>query len=59
MSISKRIRELRGVLGLTQSKLAEWIAISTSYMGEMENEVKTANERVIRLLTAEFNINEH
>ena len=58
MSINKRIKEIRGAIGLTQSKLAERIAISTSYLGEIENEVKAANERVIKLLTTELNINE-
>ena len=59
MSINKRIKDIRNAIGLTQSKFAEHIAISTSYLGEIETGVKSANERVIRLLIAEFNIDEN
>ena len=59
MLVNKRIKEVRKMMGLTQSKMAERIAISTSYLGEIETCVKIANERVIRLLGAEFNISEH
>ena len=59
MSINERIKEVRGRIGLTQSKFAERIAISTSYLGEIELSTKVANERVIRLVVAEFNVNDH
>jgi len=59
MLVNERIKAIRKSIGITQSKFAERIAISTSYMAEIEHGVKTANERVIRLLVAEFNINEH
>ena len=58
VSINERIKDVRGTIGFTQSKFAERIAISTSYLGEIELNVKVANERVIRLIVAEFNVNE-
>jgi len=59
MEIKDRIREVRNAVGITQVKFAERIAISTSYISELENGLKEANERVIRLVSAEFNVNEH
>jgi len=59
MSINERIKKARGAICLTQSRFAEHIAISTSYLGEIELGKKAVNERIIRLVIAEFNINEH
>ena len=59
MEIKDRIKEVRVAVGITQAKFAERTAISTSYISEIENGLKEANERVIRLVTAEFNVNEH
>lgn len=56
--INERIKESRSVLGLTQVKFAERIAISSSYLADIENNKKTASERIIRLLSAEFKIND-
>lgn len=58
MTINARIKEIRQCIGLTQSKFAERIAISTSYLGEIEYGVKAANERILRLLIAEYNVDE-
>jgi len=59
MEIKDRIKEIRLAVGITQAKFAERTAISTSYISEIENGLKEANERVIRLVAAEFNANEH
>ena len=45
-------------MGITQVKFAERIAISTSYISEIENGLKEVNERTIRLIIAEFNVND-
>jgi len=58
MSISKRIREVRHTLSLTQTKFAERIAISTSYLAGIEAGSKKINDRVIRLISAEFSVDE-
>lgn len=59
MPVNKRIKIVRQTLGLTQKKFANRIAISVSYLAEMELESKKVNERIIRLISMEFNINEH
>ena len=58
MEIKDRIKELRTTIGITQVKFAERIAISTSYISEVEGGIKEINERVLRLIIAEFNANE-
>jgi len=58
MEIKDRLKELRTTLGITQVKFAERIAISTSYISEVESGIKEINERVLRLIIAEFNANE-
>jgi len=58
MAIKDRIKEIRTSIGIIQVKFAERIAISTSYISEIENGVKKVNERAIRLITAEYNVNE-
>jgi len=58
MEIGDRVKEIRTSVGITQVKFAERIAISTSYVSEIETKVKEPNERTIRLIIAEFNVNE-
>ena len=59
MQIHERIREVRNALGLSQAKFAERMAISSSYLAEIELNNKVATERIIRLLSAEFNVDDH
>ena len=59
MSENTRIKEVRTCLGLTQSKFSSRMAISPSYLGELESGAKHINERIARLLAAEFNVDEH
>jgi len=59
MEIKDRIKEVRTTIGITQGKFAKRIAISTSYISEIEKGIKEVNERVIRLIAAEFNVVEH
>jgi len=54
-----RIRQLRQALSLTQGKFADRIGISTSYVAEIELGNKTANDRTLRLISTEFNVDEH
>jgi transcriptional regulator with XRE-family HTH domain len=58
MEIGNRIKELRTTIGITQAKFAERIAIVASYVSEIEGGVREANERALRLIIAEFNVNE-
>jgi transcriptional regulator with XRE-family HTH domain len=59
MSINNRINQVRLALELTQSKFAERIAVSSSYLAGMERSDKKVNDRVIRLISMEFGISEH
>ena len=59
MSTNERIKEVRVAMGLTQSSFAKRIAISLSYLTEIENGNKSASERVIRLVSSEFNVDDN
>jgi transcriptional regulator with XRE-family HTH domain len=59
MEIIDRIKEVRQSLGLTQVKFAERIAVSTSHLAGMELGVKTIHDRILRLISSEFNVDEH
>jgi transcriptional regulator with XRE-family HTH domain len=59
MEIKDRIKELRTELGLTQAKFAERVAIVASFISEIEGGVREINERAIRLIIAEYNVNEN
>ncbi|MDR2727730.1 MAG: helix-turn-helix transcriptional regulator [Chitinispirillales bacterium] len=53
------MREIRQANGLSQVKFSERIAISGSYTADMELGKRKVNERIIRLISNEFNVNEH
>ena len=54
--MNHRIKEVRTAFGLSQVKFAERMAISPSYLAEIESNKKIASERVIKLLAVEFNV---
>lgn len=56
--IHARIKQIRTTVGLSQVKFAERIAISSSYLAEIELNNKVASERIIRLLVSEFNVDD-
>lgn len=58
MLIHERIKQVRAAIGLSQSKFAERMAISSSYLAEIELNNKTASERIIRLLVSEFKVDD-
>ena len=57
MPTNERLRQIRQASGLSQVKFAERIAIAHSYIADMEHGKKPVNERIIRLIAAEFNVN--
>ena len=59
MSINERIKEVRKACGISQAKFADRIAISSSYISDLENSTREVNERIFHLVTAKFNVNEH
>lgn len=58
MDIKDRVKAVRTAVGITQGKFAERIAVAASYISEVESGVREINERAIRLIIAEFNVNE-
>ncbi|MCL2577693.1 MAG: helix-turn-helix domain-containing protein [Defluviitaleaceae bacterium] len=57
METYERIRQVRNALGLSQARFSKRMAISSSYLADIELNNKSVSERIIRLLSAEFNVN--
>lgn len=58
MSIHERIREIRQALGLSQAKFAKDISISSGYVAGLELGHRKVNDRLIKLICAQYNVNE-
>jgi transcriptional regulator with XRE-family HTH domain len=59
MTINQRIKQVRQTVGLPQTKFAKRIAISTGYIAELELGNRQVGDRIIRLISMEFGIDEH
>jgi transcriptional regulator with XRE-family HTH domain len=57
MELKDRVKVPRTAVGTTQAKFAERMAISTSYISEIECGVEP-NERAMRLIIAVYNVSE-
>jgi transcriptional regulator with XRE-family HTH domain len=58
MTISKRIRQLRKALNLSQVEFAKAIFISNGYIAELECEHRRVNDRIIHLISLTFGVSE-
>jgi len=58
MSISKRIRQLRNSLNMSQVEFAREIYISNGYIAELECEHRRVNDRIVHLISLTFGVNE-
>ena len=58
LGINMRIGELRRALGLKQTELSGGIKMSQTYIGNIENGKRKANDRVITLLSMTYGVNE-
>lgn len=58
MSVDKRLKQLRQTLNLSQAKFAEGISVSNGYIAGMETGKRKVNERVIRLVSSTYGVNE-
>ena len=58
MSIHERIREIRQALGLSQAKFAKDISISSGYVAGLELGNWKVNDRMIKLICTQYNVNE-
>ena len=56
MSIHERIREIRQALGLSQTKFAK--DISSGYVAGLELGNRKVNDRMIKLICTQYNVNE-
>ena len=58
MSIHERIREIRQALGLSQAKFSKDISISSGYVAGLELGNRKVNDRMIKLICTQYNVNE-
>jgi len=58
MTTNQRIREARKTLKMSQKDFANAICISNTYLADVENESRKANNRIIKLCSMVFGISE-
>lgn len=58
MTINQRIKELRRELGQSQATFAKNLCLSNGYFAAIELESRNANERVVKLISRTYGINE-
>jgi transcriptional regulator with XRE-family HTH domain len=56
-TVHERIREIRSKLGVSQVEFAKRILISKSFYGYIELGKKNINDRIIQLISSQFNVN--
>ena len=57
-SISQRIKEVREKLGLNQRDFSKLLSLSGGYIGGVEANLRKVNNRLIKLIVSEFEVNE-
>jgi transcriptional regulator with XRE-family HTH domain len=58
MTINERIREARKALNISQKDFAAAICVSNTYLADIENESRKANDRIVKLCSMVFGISE-
>ena len=58
MTINKRLKEARKTLKMSQKDFASAICVSNTYLAGIENEVRIANDRIVKLCSLVFGISE-
>ena len=58
MTANERLKQARQAVGLSQRKFAERITISHGHLSGMETGEKIITERIIRLVSREFGVDE-
>ena len=56
--VSQRIKLLREALGISQREFCKLLALSGGYIANIEANLREPNDRLIKLIVSEFNINE-
>jgi len=59
MSVNQRIKEARKALKMSQLDFAKAMCISNGYLSDIENDSRRANERIVKLASMIFGINEN
>ena len=59
MEVNQRIKEARKALNISQKDFAKAMCLSNSYLGDIENDYRKANDRIIKLASMVFGINEN
>jgi len=57
-SINQRIKELRKKIGLNQHDFSNMLSLSGGYIAGVEVNLRKVNDRLIKLIIAEFGVNE-
>ena len=58
MSVNRRVKEARKALNLSQKDFAKAMCLSNSYIADIENDHRKVNDRIIKLASMIFGINE-
>jgi transcriptional regulator with XRE-family HTH domain len=56
-TVYERIKEIRISLGISQREFAKRIYITQSFYGDIELVKKNINDRIIQLISTQFNVN--
>jgi transcriptional regulator with XRE-family HTH domain len=59
MGVNQRIKEARKALKMSQIDFAKAMCISNSYLADIENDYRKANDRIVKLASMIFGINEN
>jgi len=59
MGVNQRIKEARKALKMTQIDFAKAMCISNGYLADIENDSRKANDRIVKLASMIFGINEN
>jgi transcriptional regulator with XRE-family HTH domain len=58
MTVNERIKEARKALNMSQKDFATAICVSNTYLADIENNSRKANDRIIKLCSMVFGISE-
>ncbi|HGM1460487.1 helix-turn-helix transcriptional regulator [Clostridioides difficile] len=58
MDIHERVKEVRKASNLTQKEFGMRIAVAQNYLSNLEKGYRDVTEKIIKIICAEFNINE-
>ncbi|MDR0290232.1 MAG: helix-turn-helix domain-containing protein [Treponema sp.] len=58
MTVNTRIKEARKALNMSQKDFAAAICLSNTYLADLENESRKANDRIVKLCSMVFGISE-